>query len=218
VNHTQLETERLTIRGFHADDWRDLYEYLSQPETVQYEPYEPFSPDEAKREAERRANDENFYAVCLKESAKLIGNIYLAKRDFDAAEIGFVFNSKFGRKGYATEAATALIDRLFAENKAHRVFAECNPENERSWKLLERLRFRRERYLRQNIFFKRNADGSPIWQDTYIYGVLAAEWPDTKKMHMAIALGAVKPDSQYGGEDFVTLFDPEGHPSCPCKK
>jgi RimJ/RimL family protein N-acetyltransferase len=88
--NTQLETERLTIRAFRPDDWRDLHEYLSQPETVRYEPYEPFSLDEAKREAERRANDENFYAVCLKESVKLIGNIYLAERDFDAAEIGFV--------------------------------------------------------------------------------------------------------------------------------
>jgi hypothetical protein len=34
----------------------------------------------------------------------------------------------------------------------------------------------------------------------------------------AIALGAVKAESQYGGEDFVTLFDPEGHPFCLCKK
>jgi predicted enzyme related to lactoylglutathione lyase len=34
----------------------------------------------------------------------------------------------------------------------------------------------------------------------------------------AIKLGAVKPCSQYGGEDFVTLFDPEGHPFCLCRK
>ncbi|GHV18641.1 hypothetical protein FACS18949_00800 [Clostridia bacterium] len=33
----------------------------------------------------------------------------------------------------------------------------------------------------------------------------------------AIALGAVKPASQYGGEDFVTLLDPEGHPFCLCR-
>jgi RimJ/RimL family protein N-acetyltransferase len=176
MNNTQLETERLTIRGFRSDDWRDLHEYLSQPETVRYEPYEPFSLDEAKREAKHRADDKNFYAVCLKECTKLIGNIYLAKRDFDAAEIGFVFNSKFWRKGYATEAATALIDNLFVENRTHRVFAECNPENERSWKLLERLCFRREGHLKQNLYFKKNADGNPLWQDTYIYGILATEW------------------------------------------
>lgn len=34
----------------------------------------------------------------------------------------------------------------------------------------------------------------------------------------AISLGAKKPESQYGGDNFVTLLDPEGHPFCLCKK
>jgi RimJ/RimL family protein N-acetyltransferase len=50
-----LETERLIIRRFRPNDWRDLYEYLSQPETVKYEPYEPFLPDQAKQEAQYRS-------------------------------------------------------------------------------------------------------------------------------------------------------------------
>jgi RimJ/RimL family protein N-acetyltransferase len=171
-----LETERLIIRGFRPDDWEDLYEYLSQPETVKFEPYEPFLPGQAKQEAQYRSTGKNFYAVCLKESGKVIGNIHLAKRDFDAWEIGFVFNSKFRGKGYAAEAAKALIDKTFAECGAHRVFADCNPENERSWKLLERLRFRREGHLLKNIHFKRDAENNPLWQDTYMYGILNTEW------------------------------------------
>ncbi|MCH5321269.1 MAG: VOC family protein [Eubacterium sp.] len=34
----------------------------------------------------------------------------------------------------------------------------------------------------------------------------------------AIELGAVKADEQYGGEHFVTMLDPAGHPFCLCKK
>lgn len=34
----------------------------------------------------------------------------------------------------------------------------------------------------------------------------------------AEALGAVKAINQYGGEDFVTMFDPSGHPFCLCRK
>jgi predicted enzyme related to lactoylglutathione lyase len=34
----------------------------------------------------------------------------------------------------------------------------------------------------------------------------------------AVKLGATKPDIQYGGDDFVTLIDPEGHPFCLCQK
>jgi RimJ/RimL family protein N-acetyltransferase/uncharacterized glyoxalase superfamily protein PhnB len=170
------ETARLVIRRFRPDDWRDLYEYLSQPETVYYEPYDPFSPEQAKQEAVRRSTDENFYAVCLKESGKVIGNIYFAKQEFDTWEIGFVFNATFLGKGYATEAANALIDKAFADCGAHRIFARCNPENERPWKLLERLRFRREGHLTRNIFFKRDSAGNPLWQDTYMYGILDSEW------------------------------------------
>jgi predicted enzyme related to lactoylglutathione lyase len=34
----------------------------------------------------------------------------------------------------------------------------------------------------------------------------------------AIRLGATKATSQYGGEHFVTILDPEGHPFCLCRK
>ena len=34
----------------------------------------------------------------------------------------------------------------------------------------------------------------------------------------AEAIGAVKANSQYGGDHFVTMFDPEGHPFCLCAK
>lgn len=34
----------------------------------------------------------------------------------------------------------------------------------------------------------------------------------------AISLGAVKAPVQYGGEHFVTMLDPAGHPFCLCKK
>jgi hypothetical protein len=34
-----LETERLIIRRFRANDWSDLYEYLSDPQVVNFEPY-----------------------------------------------------------------------------------------------------------------------------------------------------------------------------------
>ena len=34
----------------------------------------------------------------------------------------------------------------------------------------------------------------------------------------AIKLGATKAATQYGGEHFITMFDPEGHPFCLCKR
>ena len=171
-----METERLYIRKFHPDDWQDLYDYLSQEEVVKYEPYEIFSEEACKQEAVNRSENDDFWAVCLKETDKLIGNIYLAKGEFDIWELGYVFNSRYHGKGYATEAATFLLDYVFNCRNARRAVAMCNPLNKPSWKLLERLGLRREGHLIQNIYFKTDKLGTPIWSDTYEYAILATEW------------------------------------------
>ena len=158
------------------EDGQDLYEYLSDPEVVKYEPYEPFTKEAAEEEAVRRAEMPCFYAVVLKENNKLIGNIYLEKGEFDTWEIGYVFNRRFQGKGYATEAASALVNKAFKEWGARRLVAMCTPLNERSWKLMERLGMRREGTLLQNIYFKTDEMNRPIWLDTYEYGLLKEEW------------------------------------------
>jgi RimJ/RimL family protein N-acetyltransferase len=55
--YTIMETERLILRSFTPDDWRDLHEYLSQEAVVRFEPYEAFTEEAAKQEAERRSRD-----------------------------------------------------------------------------------------------------------------------------------------------------------------
>lgn len=170
------ETERVLIRRYTELDWEDLYEYLSDEEVVKYEPYETFTIEQAKEEVINRSNNECFYAVILKENNKLIGNVYIAKQDFDTWEVGYVFNTTYQGKGYATEATGKLIDLAFKEWGARRVIAMCNPLNTHSWKLLERIGMRREGTLRQNIYFKTDIEGKPIWSDTYEYGILKDEW------------------------------------------
>ncbi len=67
-------------------------------------------------------------------------------------------------------------------------------------------------------------------------GYLPPVWPEEgqkqqKQMHFdfqvddvaemvqkAETLGAVKSKEQFGGDDFVTMFDPAGHPFCLCRK
>ncbi len=60
----------------------------------------------------------------------------------------------------------------FAQKKLHRVEVYCHPDNVNSWHLLERLGFKREAHLRRDIWFRKDEAGAPIWQDTYIYGLL----------------------------------------------
>lgn len=176
MNMEIITTQRVIIRKFEESDWKDLYEYLSDEIVVKYEPYEVYSEEDAKRDAVYRSTNESFYAVCLRETGKLIGNLYLSKGEFDTWELGYVFNRNYWGKGYAVESAKALVAIAFQQFGARRIVAMCNPLNEHSWKLLERLGMRREGTLLQNIYFKRDSDGNPLWADTYEYGILKSEW------------------------------------------
>lgn len=165
------ETQRLILRRYIENDLQDLYEYLSNPEVVKHEPYKPMSFEEVKDNLSWRVTTDEMIAVELKSSRKMIGNVYLGKRDFESLEIGYVFNQNYWGNGYAKEGCSVLIEQAFSSG-IHRIFAECDPENSSSWKLLEKLEFRREAHLKQNVYFWRDENDKPIWKDTYIYSRL----------------------------------------------
>lgn len=177
----EIKTERLVIRGFRESDGEALYEYLSDPVVAHSDGHEPFDLPAALAEAKRRETDTNFRAVCL--DGRLIGNIWLCPGDFDAFELGYVFNRSFWGKGYAYESARAVIADAFENRGARRVNAMCNPENPRSWRLMERLGMRREGVLRRNVYFFTDGAGNPLWQDTYEYAVLKEEFGAPAKTH-----------------------------------
>ncbi|WP_410768506.1 GNAT family N-acetyltransferase [Fontibacillus sp. BL9] len=174
-----LETDRLIIRTFKGEDWEDLYEYLSQERVVRYEPYGVFTEEECKLEAVRRSQDTAFWAVCLKENQKLIGNLYFHQqepKELLTWVIGYVFNPDYYGQGFASESSRRLMQYAFEQLGSRRIVAMCNPENNASWRLMERLNMRREGHLRKNIFFKFDEENRPIWQDTYQYAILSEEW------------------------------------------
>lgn len=165
------ETERLILRRYRKEDVHDLFEYLSDMEVVKYEPYKPLTFEEVEENLEWRIGTEEMIAVELRDSHKMIGNVYMGRRDFEALEIGYVFNRNYWGQGYAAESCSALIGRAFS-NGAHRIYAECDPGNKNSWKLLESLGFQREAHFRKNVYFWKDEAGKAIWKDTYVYAKL----------------------------------------------
>lgn len=172
-----LETKRLVIRHFSQKDIIDFHDYLSRETVVRFEPYPPLTWEEVQEELAHRVVNPDFYAVQLR-TGKLIGNLYLSKGDFDTWELGYVFNDDYWHQGYAYESVKALLSRVFKEKRARRITAFVNPLNLSSCRLLERLGFRREGTLIENIFFFRDENGEPIWQNTYEYGMLQREWQE----------------------------------------
>lgn len=165
------ESKRLILRRYTKEDVQDLFEYLSDREVVKFEPYKPLTFDETRENLEWRISTDEMIAVELKDSHKMIGNIYMGKRDFEALEIGYVFNRNYWGNGYAAESCKILIRQAFS-NGVHRIYAECDPDNKNSWKLLEALGFLREAHFRKNVYFWRNETGKAIWKDTYVYARL----------------------------------------------
>ena len=166
-----IETERLLLRRFLTEDIADLHEYLSDREVVEYEPYQPMELSAAAQELDERIESDEMIAVVLKSSDKLIGNIYLGKREWDSLELGYVFNKKYWGQGYAKESCRMLIQTAFSAG-IHRIYAECDPCNENSWRLLESLGFTREAHFEKNVYFWKDAAGNPMWKDTFVYALL----------------------------------------------
>ncbi|MEV7974215.1 GNAT family protein [Cellulomonas sp. NPDC089187] len=172
-------TPRLTLRPFTTADAPALHAYLGDPEVVRFEPYGPLSAQEAETETQRRVDDPRFIAVERTEDRVLIGHVYRSLTELAAWRtwtVGYVFNPEFGRRGYATEAVRAVIDDCFRVQGAHRLTAQCDPVNVRSWQLLERLGLRREGHELRSASFSTGPDGEPVWHDAYRYAVLAEEW------------------------------------------
>jgi RimJ/RimL family protein N-acetyltransferase len=172
-----LTTDRLLIRRFLASDGPGLHGYLSRPEAVRFEPYPVQTLVECEDMAAKRAENPDFWAVCLPDG-ELVGNLYLHREQPEAWrtwELGYVFHPDHWGKGYATESAAALLTACFEQWGAHRVIARCDPRNPASWRLLERLGFRREGRLVQNASFATDERGEPVWKDTFLYAALASD-------------------------------------------
>ncbi len=173
-----LTTPRLALRRFRPEDAADLFEYLSDPQVYRFEPGDPIDRDQAERRARDMAAASDFWAIELAAVGKVIGQLYFQQiepAEHLTCELGYILNPAYQRQGYGSEAAGALVQHALTAGGMHRVVAHCNPENTASWKLLEKIGFRREGLLRQNVFFRRNAAGEPLWTDTYVYALLASQ-------------------------------------------
>ncbi len=143
-----LATERLVIRSFSPDDWRQLQEmsvkYQASPEARYEDPW-PTSDDGVQHLAEFFASGDDYLAVCLKDSGKLIGMVAVERRkgaDGRVHNLGYVFHPEYHGQGYATECCQAAMAHLFGSLGADGILTGTRDENVASVRLLQRLGFR----------------------------------------------------------------------------
>ena len=171
----EIQTARLILRPFRESDYDDLFEFLSQLEDDEFEGYPGITRENGREHLKYRMDSDEFYAMELKDTGKVIGNIYCRNRKYEAKEIGYIVNRHYQRKGYAGEALSAVIADSFRSG-VHRIYAECDPRNPGSWKLLEKAGLKREAHFLQNLYFRKDENAIPLWKDTYVFAILEKDY------------------------------------------
>ena len=139
-----LETERLFLREMDMDDYDALYDVLGDPEIMQHYPY-TFNEEKVRDWIKRNMNrykDNGFglWAVCLKDTKKMIGDCGLTLQKIDGRmlpEIGYHIRRDCQHKGYAKEAAAAVRDWAFENTDYPAIYSYCKYTNEASYKTAE---------------------------------------------------------------------------------
>ncbi|NMA47463.1 MAG: GNAT family N-acetyltransferase [Lentisphaerae bacterium] len=181
-----IETARLILRPFLESDATDVFEYLQQPEPNCFACMKLDTLEDARKEMKRRMGETEYcFAIVLKETGKVIGEIDSTPErnepeddgsPFDTFSPCWMLNAAYQGKGYAYEAAYAFFDYLFREKNARRIYAYTEESNLRSQKLCERLGMRYEGLFVEFISFVDNPDGTPHYENTVQYAILKKEW------------------------------------------
>ena len=175
-----IETERLRLRPFRADDLDAVAAIHGSPEIARYLYWAPRRRAEVRELLARRASwtvleregDAINLAVELAATGELVGDVTLIWRSAEhrQGEIGYIVAPPHQGNGYATEMTRALLALAFEERGLHRVYGRIDGRNVASARVLERLGMRREAQLVENERIKGE------WTDEVVYALLAREW------------------------------------------
>jgi ribosomal-protein-alanine N-acetyltransferase len=168
-----IETERLRLRPRTLDDAESLYPTLADAELMTWWSRPPVTSLEEVREhfmPSEKSSGWRAWAITRHGNDRAIGFLSAGeKRQGGVTEIGYMLERAAWGSGIAREAVSALITLLFARGQ-RRVFADTDPENVASNRLLESLGFKLEGRLRGEW------DTHIGVRDSFIWGLLAEEW------------------------------------------
>jgi len=116
--------------------------------------------------------DALFLGVEVASLGQVVGDVMLSftSAEHRSGEIGWVLHPDHSARGYATEAAHAVLHLAFDELGLHRVVARVDARNDPSLRLAARLGMRREAHLVANEWFKGE------WSDEMDFALLEEEW------------------------------------------
>jgi RimJ/RimL family protein N-acetyltransferase len=178
-----LETERLRLRRFTADDVDNLVELDGDPGVMRYinggrpTPREVVADETLPRILSYydRFEAYGYWAAEEKATGEFVGWFALHPvydRPPDDLALGYRLRTSAWAKGYATEGSSALVDQAFRELGAQRVYAETMTVNAASRRVMEKvgLKYIRTFHLEWPEEIEGTAEGDVE------YALTRAEW------------------------------------------
>ncbi len=195
IGSRQIETERLVLKAQTMQEQKRLWEILMTPEVNKYYLTVPAKfreklldwnkQEEYYRLDMEHANDPDIFrwSLFLKKTGECIGRVSCHEaKDEDASitdpsirGVGWYIDPAYQGKGYATEAATAMIDYMFDEADISEIVTGAAISNPASWMIMEKLGFVRQD--RTNMVQYTYLD--ELVED-YSYAMTKEQWLDFK--------------------------------------
>lgn len=156
-----LETERLILREWQDIDAEAMFKLFGSEEVIRYTPVERHTSPERSLQTILRFRARFYekhegivWAIERKDTAEAIGEagIYEWSPEHFRLSIGYSLNPENWSYGYATEATERIVRYAFEDFptfKVNRIEATTDPANAASIKVLKKIGFQQEAYLRE---------------------------------------------------------------------
>lgn len=175
-------TARLVLRPIREADVDIVVAYRNDPDVAALQDWDlPVSRERVARQVAAQSDWSDIVPgeprqIGIDLDGELIGDLYVGLDEHGGvAEIGFTLRTEFQGRGYAFEAASAVVADLIERLGCHRIFAQLSPKNERSARLLEKLGMHVES-LAPLSYWCRGA-----WDDNLVYAMSDAEWRESRR-------------------------------------
>ncbi len=175
-----LVTERLVVRALNESDVPAIFRHASNPNVTQFTRWDAHGTPEDTRAFLRHTLTQYAHqipegmAVALRDSpweAIGVAGCFWESQDNHCMEVGYWIAEPFWGRGYAGEAARAVVTFAFQQFEVQRMQSHCMAENAASARVLEKLGFQFEGVARSAIKLRGQ------FRDMRRYAVLRGEWP-----------------------------------------
>lgn len=193
-----LEMDRLYLRNLVPSDLDSIYDYRNNEECNRYQRWDAFTADDIKLFIDRFKNDEflstkqeQHFAICLKSTSELVGELAYFYTPDDCITLGISISYHYHKNGFAFETLTKVIALIRDKYPSMDIVGLIEKENIKSIKLFEKLGFEQECYA-ESI-------------SSYVYVIYAEALNSAKEINQMI----IKDSKGNELRDIITISEKE---------